>query len=759
MHHRILLLAVLLALLASTRATAATYDYAPSEDPNRALRMVVPDGSGTLRGVLFWGNGAGGDSRAVAEDPELVALAEAHGFCVVATSRWGNFSDPREYALFVASLRALAQQSGHPEIENGIWAPLGHSNGGQMSYALANLASARVVAFATSKGGYYNDRRPPAAALATPGLLVAGEVDTFARVSAIRDLFVGNRPSGALWAWVEEEGRGHEEGDSAELIRPFMDEMLHTRYPSGGDTTSGVPSLRPVASTEGWLVEPTSYRRGWAEISDYAAYSGDRRQAGWLPSKRLAYVFRAFASYGKATAEVALSAPESRVAPSGSRLGYRIGALAGNWTSVDFYDGSTLLGSHRRTEPGELSIATTATGPRYVVFHAVVNYADGSHRTTMPRRVFVTAPPAAPVAAPKLSWSSYDGHVCLLHWEAAEGATSYRIERAESEGGPWIVVGTTADTQFDEPALLSEISFRYRVIATANGRDIVASDEIAVRAPVLRTTRSRLTNLSARARVGRGDDTLIVGFIHQGGDKRVLLRAVGPTLTSYGLLDAHPDPRLRLMNNERVEELGNDDWSESADADSLAATAASVNAFALRRPSRDAAAVTTLRGLSSAHTILVEGGSDEGVALAEVYDADPTGPSRLINVSARASVGVDSGELIVGVILAGTDSATLLFRAAGPALRAFGVSGVLANPILSLHDATRELWRVSGSWSAQPNASQLRIAAAQLGASAFEEGSTDSALMATLNPGAYTLVVSGDGRSGGVVLVEAHAMR
>lgn len=760
----VLRLAVSLFLLAGSTVGAGgatVFDLTADAATGRAIRLALPEDGSRVRGVLIWGNGASGDSRGMAANAELLALARAHRFALAATAYWANFSDPAEYTLFTRTLRDLGTQSGHPEIETGIWLPIGHSNGGQMSYGLNALAPVRVAAFAVSKGGYYNVPRPSEACLATPGILVAGQADTALRVSAIADLFTGNRPRGALWAWVEEEGRDHAEGESAELIRPYVDEMLRTRYPLSDDTGAVPPALKPLNEAEGWLVEPTSFRRGWAEISPCRDYPADRRAAGWLPSQRLAFLFRAFASYAKATTDAALLSPGGLVVDSGASVGYRIGSPAGDWTSVDFYEGATLLASRSRAEAADLAVHLTATGPGYAVFHAVVHYADGSRRTTPPRRVFVNAPAPGPVPAPLVSWSSYDGHSCVLHWTPVEGATVYRIERAPEAVDSWTVVATTSDTQLDEPAMLAEITFRYRVVATASGRDIVSSDAVAVQAPVMRAPRARLVNLSARAKVGQGDETLIAGFVHDGGDKRVLLRAVGPTLAHYGVRDPHPDPRLRLMNSERVALLANDDWAETAAAADLvqAATLGSP-AFALPLQSKDAAVVTTLRGDSAAHTVLVEGASGSGVALAEVYDADPGGSARLINLSARALVQNDSGALIVGIILSGTDAATVLFRAAGPALRAYGVGGILANPVLSLNTPARgELWHVSGSWSSQPNAGQIRLAARQFGAFAFAEGSSDVAMLVTLNPGAYTLVVSGAERTSGVVLVEAHAIR
>lgn len=120
-----------------------------------------------------------------------------------------------------------------------------------------------------------------------------------------------------------------------------------------------------------------------------------------------------------------------------------------------------------------------------------------------------------------------------------------------------------------------------------------------------------------------------------------------------------------------------------------------------------------------------------------VEDASP----RLINLSARASVGGDDAVLVPGFVIAG-GSKTVLVRAAGPTLAAppFNLTGTAARPELRLIDAGgTELARNAG-WSTSADASALRAAAARVGAFAFVEGSADAALLATLEPGAYTAV-------------------
>jgi sugar lactone lactonase YvrE len=138
-----------------------------------------------------------------------------------------------------------------------------------------------------------------------------------------------------------------------------------------------------------------------------------------------------------------------------------------------------------------------------------------------------------------------------------------------------------------------------------------------------------------------------------------------------------------------------------------------------------------------------------------------TSAARLVNISTRAVVGTGGNILIPGLVISGTGSETLLFRAAGPVLTSFGVSGALAQPTLTVTRAA------SGStpatdvatntgWGTNANASEIASVSSTVGAFALPAGSADCALLVTLQPGAYTVEVSGVGGTTGVALAEVY---
>ncbi len=131
-------------------------------------------------------------------------------------------------------------------------------------------------------------------------------------------------------------------------------------------------------------------------------------------------------------------------------------------------------------------------------------------------------------------------------------------------------------------------------------------------------TAAGLVNASTRAFVGRGDAVLIPGFTLSGaGTARVLVRAIGPTLGSFGVSDVLADPQLTLFAGASTVG-GNDNWSTSGNADELAAVASQVGAFALPRGSRDAALLVSLP--AGSYTVSVSGvAATTGTAIVELY--------------------------------------------------------------------------------------------------------------------------------------------
>jgi photosystem II stability/assembly factor-like uncharacterized protein len=139
-----------------------------------------------------------------------------------------------------------------------------------------------------------------------------------------------------------------------------------------------------------------------------------------------------------------------------------------------------------------------------------------------------------------------------------------------------------------------------------------------------------------------------------------------------------------------------------------------------------------------------------------ILQSEPIFTSRLRNISTRGQVGTGGNITISGFIVRGDRPKTVLVRAAGTALAAFGFTGTLAAPVLTVLDSKAASIATNTGWSTAANAATISSTAARVSAFPFAAGSADSALIATLSPGEHTVQVSGANNTTGICLVEVY---
>jgi CotH kinase protein/Lamin Tail Domain len=269
----------------------------------------------------------------------------------------------------------------------------------------------------------------------------------------------------------------------------------------------------------------------------------------------------------------------------------------------------------------------------------------------------------------------------------------------------------------------------------------------------------RLVNVSSRSVAASSPNVLIDGFVIAGpanSQDQVLLRAAGPSLAQFGLAGSLlAQPSLSLYDSTGTLIATNTGWDTSTDAPEVANAALEAGAFAFPSGSADCALLENLA--PGAYTLQVSGvNQTTGVALGEVYELGSSG-AKVINLSSRGSVA--PGEpLITGVVISGSAPQQVLLRADGPSLGSFGVSNFLAQPILQLFDSSGKMVVSNTGWGTGANATQVVSASTAVGAFALSAGSADSAVLVTLQPGAYTMVVTGVGGTSGVALAESYTV-
>jgi len=136
--------------------------------------------------------------------------------------------------------------------------------------------------------------------------------------------------------------------------------------------------------------------------------------------------------------------------------------------------------------------------------------------------------------------------------------------------------------------------------------------------------------------------------------------------------------------------------------------------------------------------------------LVELYDLSPLPNSTLRNISTRGSVGTGDNVLISGFIIGDVASATVIVRAIGPSLAAYGVSGVLSDPTLTIYDSSGSVIASNDNW--QDNVNSIHIGRNGLA----PPNPSESALVLHLPAGAYTAIVRGANDATGNALVEVY---
>jgi hypothetical protein len=245
---------------------------------------------------------------------------------------------------------------------------------------------------------------------------------------------------------------------------------------------------------------------------------------------------------------------------------------------------------------------------------------------------------------------------------------------------------------------------------------------------------------------------MIGGFIIRGNTpKAVVLRGLGPSLVNAGVPAASVlnDPVLELHGSNGALIISNDNWKDSPQRTQIEGT--------VFQPTDDRESVILATLPPGAYTGILKGvGQTTGIGVIEVYDNNQAADSDLANISTRGFVDTGNNVMIGGFTLGGNNSATrIAVRALGPSLSSSGLSNVLADPTLELHNANGTIMVSNDDWQSDP------VSAAQLTANglALPDPKESGIFTSLAPPGQFTAVVAGKNGGIGIGLVEIYNLR
>jgi len=255
---------------------------------------------------------------------------------------------------------------------------------------------------------------------------------------------------------------------------------------------------------------------------------------------------------------------------------------------------------------------------------------------------------------------------------------------------------------------------------------------------------AKATNISTRGMVGTGEDVLIAGFVISGNEpKKVIVRALGPTLSTLGVGGALADPTIAIVNSSNVVVASNDNWRNTQEPQIAASGFAPPNDL-------ESAIIATLP--SGSYSAVVSGKNGGiGIGLVDVYELDAA-TSIFQNLSTRGFVGTGNNDALIGGLIIGSgEQPVIVLRAIGPTLSGFGITQPLQDPTLEVRDSNGGLIAFENDW--QDN-TPTAVKAALL----QPQDSRESAVVLSLPAGNYTAIVRGKNGTTGVALVEAYRL-
>jgi hypothetical protein len=336
-------------------------------------------------------------------------------------------------------------------------------------------------------------------------------------------------------------------------------------------------------------------------------------------------------------------------------------------------------------------------------------------------------------------------------FEAFDGTPAPGIASLSPDGA--------VDTSFVAPAVRDKNSRLASALARQSDGSFLLSGPYHFPNETLSSSLIRLigpspmaVNISTRLEVGTGDNVLIEGFIVQGppgSSKKIIVRAIGPSLSQAGVNDALANPTLEIHDGSGATVATNNDWKTTQIGGLITGDqVAEINASQVA-PTNDLESAIIADLVPGNYTAVVRGaGNTVGTGVVDAYDLSAASPARLANIATRGLVQPGDQLMIAGFIVQ-NGLVKAVVRAIGPSLTSAGISNALPDTTLQLRDQQGNIVLENDDWkTGQPQELQ------NLGLQPTND--LEAALIATIPPGNYTAQVRSKGNATGIGVVEVY---
>ena len=262
-----------------------------------------------------------------------------------------------------------------------------------------------------------------------------------------------------------------------------------------------------------------------------------------------------------------------------------------------------------------------------------------------------------------------------------------------------------------------------------------------------------VANVSTRLPVGTDDNVLIEGFTVQGpggSAKKIIVRAIGPSLIPFGVTDAVANPTLEIHDSNNATIATNNDWRVTKVGGIITADQSGEIAGSGLAPGNDLESAIIANLSPGSYTAIVRGfGNTTGTGVVDAYDfSGGSSAASLVNVATRGLIRPGDHLMISGFIIQ-NGAVRAVVRAIGPSLTAFGVNNALPDTTLQIKDQNGTIVIENDDWQSDQK-QELENTGLQ------PTNNLEAAVVATLQPGQYSALVRGKPEMTGTGVVQVY---